>query len=371
MIQPGSQRSNNMIQPGSQRSNNMIQPGSQRSNNMIQPGSQRSNNMNTPTPQRSNNELSHSKPSNNMNTPTPQRSNNMIQPDSKSPHTYLTEKLARYIGPIKNSYRDLNRFEQDGQVYIVRNDASEYPGYDVPTDLKRFYIFEKFPFINLKTLTYRPYNARMYTKDHTSDWEPFNNNDRALADTLIDFMNMQELPIRIKLGKTLTELFHDSRKKTTIYYPTFTYTTAEDKHVMNHIFYGFNIIRFIENNRDKVDLLHFFLKAMSFVRMKLYKGNLHYKGFVLKSTNRGNNRDSRKSYDGKKLKFQGMINCCILDDNKCTNEEPGRFFGTRKKENPTLCTYASSPLNKPVTRTISSGGRRHTQHKRKTRRTRR
>ena len=356
--------SNNMNQPGSrsQRSNNMNTSTPPPSNN-IQPGSesQRSNNMNTSKPQ----------PSTNMDTSTSQPSNN-IQPGSRSQHQFLTEDLVTYKGHLQEGlYIKIgSRFERDGNLYIARNDASEYPGYNIPVDLKYgFYLFEKFPFINLKTLTYRPYNALMYSEHETQDMIPFNNNDKALVNTLIDFMNMQELPIRIALAKALTEVFRElfrgPRKE--IIYRTFTYTTAEENHAMRHTFYGFDIIRFIEKYRDKYDLLHFFLDMMSFVRNKIYKGNLNYKGFVLKSTNRGNNRDTRKSYNSKKLKFQGMINCCILDDNKCTNEEPGRFFGTRKKVNPTLCTYTSSP----VTRAISSGGRRHMRHKRKTRRTRR
>ena len=250
----------------------------------------------------------------------------------------------------------------DGILYIVRKDVSEYPGYDVPTDLPfGFYIYEKAPFINFKTLTYRPYTAHMYSTRLISDWHPFNDNDRALADTLIDFMNMQEVPIRSSLAKALTEL-------TKRVYITFTYTIANENHKTHRVFHGFDIIKFIEEYRDKFDLLDYFFQAMSFVRMTVYKGNLHYKGFVLKSTNRGN-RSSRASYHGKKLKYQGMINCCINDNNNCTNKEPRLFgFGTRRKENPTLCTDASSSLRNPVTRTISSGGRRHTQHKRKTRR---
>jgi hypothetical protein len=372
---------------------------------MIEPGSesQRSNNMNTPNSQRSNNKLSHSQPSNNKKLPNSKPSNTMIEsssngsnnknePDSKSQHPYLTEKAATFgsetiIGNYKRPVTVIHgrplidsdfmgseyppgRVEVNNKIYIVRTDASEYPGYDVPTDLKRFYIFEKAPFINLKTLTYRPYDAQLYNKRSIAEYYPFNDNDRSLADTLIDFMNMQELPIRSSLAKALTELFHDSPKKPIIYL-TFTYTTAEDNHKNKLVFYGFDIIRFIEKYRDKIDLLDYFFQAMSFVRMKLYKGTLHYKGFVLDSMNRGN-RSSRASYHGKKLKYQGMINCCINDNNNCTNKEPRLFgFGTRRKENPTLCTYASSPLNKPVTRTISSGGRRYTRHKRKTRRTRR
>ncbi len=224
-----------------------------------------------------------------------------------------------------------------------------------------FVLMETAPFINLKTLEYRPFNPELPRNKHV-------HKDIALVDVLIEFMNMQELPTRITLAQKLADL-------TKIQQITFKYTTSKNIHNAEQIFHGFDIITYIQNNR-KSELLDNFLQAMFSVKTEYDIGKkdedkLKYIGFDLKSLNRGN----KNSYDGKKLKYQGMINCCINNNDPeiCKHKESGFFsFGLRKKD-PKLCPYpanSNSPRSNPVPRTIFPGGRRRTRHKR-TRRTRR
>jgi hypothetical protein len=295
---------------------------------------------------------------------------------SESQPQYLTKGAAKYGRPItRNDYQygritygRANTDEMGDGGKIVRYAASEYPGYGVPVELevtnntdnatyekiKYGFVMDKemAPFINLKTLTYRPYDKELIQLK-----ERFDVTDTALVVALIDFMNMQTLPVRIALAKELTQ---KAKKNPVI----FKYTTSDDNHTTPQDFHAFDIITFIQNNR-KYDTFDLFLNSMKSVREKT---DIKYKGFVLNSLNRGN----KTSYKGKNIKYKGMINCCINDDNNCTNIEKGFLFGTRRKKDPKLCTYSdtATPRSNPVPRTIFSGGRRRTRHKRRTRRTR-
>jgi hypothetical protein len=285
----------------------------------------------------------------------------------------LTESEYRYsTDQTRTYYSDPN----DNQ-YIIREDPYEFIGNlsddqfnKINTIIQEsgpYYGFimkgEKAPFINLKTLEYSPFNPILIPK-----YKQFDERDAALANVLIEFMNMQTLATRIELAKVLTELTKRN-KNGSIPYITFQYTTADNSSEPNKAFYAFDIVTFIDNNRvkdeSKKDVLDIFLNAMKIVREKT---DIKYKGFVLNSMNRG----SKSSYTGKNIKYKGMINCCINDDNNCTNKEKGFLFGTRRKKDPKLCKYpdTSSSRSNPVPRTIFSGGRRRTRHKR-TRRTRR
>jgi hypothetical protein len=217
--------------------------------------------------------------------------------------------------------------------------------------------------VNKKTLQYELFNGK---KNIKYNYKP-DISEIALTNVLIQFMNLQSVAIRSDLAKELDYLYTKPEGFYQGYRIYGSFKTSDGKD-----FYAFNIKKFVELDGKKS--LHHFLMAMSSLREeKLEKENIDIK-YIGFSENMPTNRTKIDDVETNKLlKYKGIINCCIANDNKCSDEETGMFgFGTRRKKSPELCPYTPTPSLRPnnnLSRT-NLGGRRHRLYKRKTRRTR-
>jgi len=158
---------------------------------------------------------------------------------------------------------------------------------------------------------------------------------RNLAKVLIEFMNLQTPDVRTKLTEKLCGYHYDGANRLSCYMEN-----------------GESTKYYISQNIDNGKLtFNMFLSAIK----QLKDQGIKYNGFRNINTNYKSLPEN--SNERKLNKYKGMINCCLLDNDKCTD--------TRKTIQTTFLGFRFGPAKTEETCTISGGTRK----KRRTRST--